>query len=70
MDRLVVAERLRRDGYVVYSWEPSPGTVEPDIVAKKESVLYNIYLKKDDAKYEKQQAYAKKHGAEVLFILN
>lgn len=39
------ADMLREEGYEVFMWRPTEGSLEPEIVANKNGQLYNVYLR-------------------------
>ena len=68
MNVIECAELLRSKGYTAYCWKPKEGTVEPDIVAKKNGRFYNVYLLRDKAREDAICEFAKEHNAKVIFM--
>lgn len=68
MNVIECAELLRSNGFQVYTWRPKEGTVEPDLVAKRDGQLYNVYLSWDKRIKRRAENFALAHKAQVMFI--
>lgn len=69
MNVIECAEQLRNSGFSVYTWRPSEGTVEPDIIARKNGQLYNVYLSRDAFLESAINAFAIAHDARVVYVI-
>ncbi len=69
MKLIECAEQLRNSGFTVYTWRPSEGTVEPDIIARKNGQLYNVYLGRDAFLEGAINAFAFAHNARVVYVI-